>query len=425
MTPEKIIIIGAGMAGLSACHKLMEYGFSVTILEARDRIGGRIVTNHALGMPIGGGASWIHGIDGNPVAALANLCNVRMTTMDQEQFCYYDHQGNFISVQEKENFNQRFDGWLEQARQLAYQSEKDISLAQALTAIIPFAQLSAREKALFETKLMYFEGYIGEDYELLSARHWDAEQPWPGKNCFLIDSYEPIINYLKQDCDIQLNQVVKEINVSSDQVEIKTQDSSFHADAVLVTVPLGVLKNNDIQFNPPLPDDKQQAIHRTAMGVLNVTAIKFPHGFWPKKSQAFFYTQFDYLSVPFFFNLHSFAEQPILMGYSGGQRARELEKFSDDELMEKILRNFRMVYGDHLAEPDAFMNTRWASDPFSRGSYSYLPVGASSEDMDALAKPVGDRLFFAGEATHAKHPATTHGALLSGIREAEKIRNFL
>jgi monoamine oxidase len=156
--------------------------------------------------------------------------------------------------------------------------------------------------------------------------------------------------------------------------------------------------------------------------LLNITIIKFPTVFWQKESQLMFFTQFDDSSISTFFNLYRLTQQPILLGYSGGKTARQLENFSDTELIEKTMQNFKKVYGAQLPEPESYFNTRWSSDPFSYGSYSFVPTGASGDDYETMAKPIADRLFFAGEATCSKHPATTHGAYLSGIREAERIK---
>src|SRR5207253_7362468 len=133
----------------------------------------------------------------------------------------------------------------------------------------------------------------------------------------------------QKHCSIKLNTVVKEINIQKNNVEIKTDNNTFDADAVLVTVPLGVLKKNLIQFNPPLPAEKQKAINRLDMGVFNITAIKFEKAFWPKEPHILFFTQFDKPSIRVFFNLYHFSENPIIVGFSGVENAKQLEKLSE------------------------------------------------------------------------------------------------
>lgn len=123
-----------------------------------------------------------------------------------------------------------------------------------------------------------------------------------------------------------------------------------------------------------------------------------------------------------FFNLHHFTKEPILVGYSGGESARQLETHSDKTVIDNVMDNFKKIFGNDLPTPEDYVNTRWSLNPFSYGSYSYLKTGASGIDYDVMAQSVANRLFFAGETTSSKYPATTHGAYLSGIREAEKIK---
>jgi len=423
-TRKKIIIIGAGIAGLAAYARLIEYGFDAMILEARDRCGGRILTDDTLGIPLSGGAAWIHGIDNNPITMLAKRFHANMAPVNLNKFATFDRHGQIISQNIIQQFNEKFEQLLKQAKKLAYDSKHDISLATALSTFIENEKLSPTEQDLFKRKLMFFEGYIGANYEFLSARHWDQEEIWPGDNCFLTSSYQPIIDGLLQNCLVKLNTIVTNINTRENDIEIVSENTVFYADAVIITVPLGILKKNFIKFNPPLPIAKEKAIEHLDMGLFNITAIKFPTAFWQKEFQLMFFTQFDDSSIPTFLNLYHFIQQPILLGYSGGKTARQLENFSDEEIIEKTMQNFKKIYGTELPEPESYFTTRWSSDPFSYGSYSYVPAGASGDDYEAIAKPIANRLFFAGEATCSKHPATTHGAYLSGIREAERIKKI-
>jgi monoamine oxidase len=421
---KKIIIIGAGIAGLAACARLIEYGFDAIILEARNRVGGRIWTDNTLGIPLGCGASFIHGTEGNPITQLAKDSHTKMVAVDPHKFITFDRNGIPIPYKDVQKFHEKFQILLKQAKELAFSSKYDISLFAALSSFVKYENFSPLEWDLFEIRLLFFEGYIGANYESISARHWDQEETWPGENCFLTSSYQPILEYLMKNCPIQLNTIVRKINTRASDVEVVTGKAIFYADAVIITAPLGVLKKNDIVFDPPLPNYKQTAIQRLEMGLFNITAIKFPTSFWPNENHALFFSQFDALSIPVFFNLHHFIQQPTLLGFSGGERARQLENFTDAELIGKTMRNFKKVFGTQLPEPESYLNTRWSRDPFSYGSYSYIPTGASGSDYDAIAEPVSDRLFFAGEATSSNYLATTHGAYLSGIREAERIKSL-
>src|SRR3990167_10189638 len=128
---KKIIIIGAGIAGLSACNQLVDYGFDTVILEARNRIGGRIWIDNSIGSPIGLGASWIHGIDGNPIAELARKHNLKMNAVDSNKFSTLDRRGNLIQNENIQNFEKMFADLLDNSKQIAFKSNSDIPLAAA------------------------------------------------------------------------------------------------------------------------------------------------------------------------------------------------------------------------------------------------------------------------------------------------------
>lgn len=420
---KKIIIIGAGIAGLAAAKRLSEYGFDCLILEAKNQAGGRMITSHELGTPISRGASWIHGIDGNPIAELAKQFHVSMQPFESSQMTMYDHQGSVISSTEINEFDSMFDELLKQAKITTSQKGKDISLSDSLSSLIASAHFSPIKQDLFKAKLNYFQGYLGADYHLLSALHWDQEEIWPGEHCFLIDTYHPIIDGLTRHTVLQFNSIVKEINLQDNGVQIITEQNNYTADAVVITTPLGVLKMNSVVFNPPLPEDKKQAIQRIGMGLLNIVALKFPSIFWPKSNSSMFFANVDDLSISFFLNLYSFVQQPILIGYCGGDKARYLENLPDEVFIKKIIDNFKKTFGEKVPDPESYFITRWGRDPYSYGAYSYPAIGSSVKDFDKLAEPVHNRLFFAGEATSGKHFATTHGAYLSGIREAKNIKN--
>ncbi len=421
----KIIIIGAGIAGLAACSRLREYGFDPLILEARNRVGGRIDTAFELGVPVSRGAAWIHGDKDNPMTKLAKHFHVHMKSADTGQFVMFDKTGVAIPTETVQKFNHTFDKMLQQAKVTARKSEQNLSLADALSKEIASAKFSSAENDLFIGKLNYFQGYIGADYHLLSALNWDQEEVWPGNNCFLVDTYQPIINGLANNCRLQLNAVVTEIKTYDTHVEVVTERDTYTADSVVMTLPLGVLKKKPVSFDPPLPKDKQQAIQRIGMGLLNVIVMKFPSIFWPKEELGMFFSQFDPSTASFFLNLYFIMKQPILIGYYGGNKAHHLESIADDIHIKRIMENFRKQFGDNIPDPDVHFITRWGSDPYSYGSYSFVATGSGMCDFEALAKPISKRLFFAGEATNGKYLATTHGAYLSGLREAERIKKIL
>lgn len=414
---NSILIIGAGLAGLAAANHLAQHGISSKILEARQRPGGRIWVDRTLGVPLGKGAAWIHGIEGNPLAEL--FSENEFFPFHRQSFYSYNQSGQRISDERIGSFHDRIEDYFMRAKQYAFEQPNDIALSSAFSHFFNRIDLSADEQALFLRKMKYFENYIGDNYEYLSARHWDEEVLLPGAHGVLVDAYESIIQNLSKNCDIQFDTIAQSIHWNDDAVDVTTNQGTYRASAVIVTVPLGVLKQNTITFYPDLPHDKKNAIAQLGMGLFNIVAMRFPHAFWDNTCHAFFLPEKNTCSM--YFNASFFTGCPILLGYVGGDTARQLEQKEDAAIISDIVTHFKQYFGESVVTPESFFVTRWLSDPWSAGSYSYHGIGSSGDDRDALAKDIAHRIYFAGEATHREYYATTHGAYLSGIREAQKI----
>ncbi len=416
----KILIIGAGIAGLAACNFLSKHGFDVTILEARERIGGRVFTDFSLGIPFDLGASWIHGTEGNPLVELAKLCHARYVFTDFDRGLFFDRHHQVIPMAELNLFHKQFEDILELTREFTRAAPQDMSLLTALTQVINLNQYSSTWQDLWNRCLKELSLYMGADLAKLSARKWDEEEIIPGGNHLMLDGYMPIAHELAKQCSIQFNHIVKKIISHNDYIEVVTQREKFQCDKVIITVPFSILKNNLIQFEPALPDIKLKALEHLHMGLLNKVALKFSHAFWPTDYASIAFSSKSTISITDFVNFFFAFQQPILVGFSAGTPALAIEKLSDSEIVELVMQNLRDNFGNKIPQPEKYIITRWAQDPFAQGSYSYISVGGSGEAYTALAEPIDNRLFFAGEATHKQFPATVHGALLSGLREAKR-----
>lgn len=415
---KRIIIIGAGLAGLAAAKELQKSNYEVTILEARNRIGGRTWTDYESGFPFDHGAFVMHGIEHNPMRELADSLNLPYVfiSFDKIQFFNPKPMATRFSASDE-----AFIKILEEAKQVALKEPQDCSLQAAVDKLLK--NNAAIDKQWLTWRLALSVLFFGIEPQRITARYWDLEEQLEGGNHVMLQGYKPIIDYLAKNLPVKLNTEVKKIDWSQKEIKIKTTAGDYTADQILITLPLAVLQKNQDLFVPILPATKLLALQDLHMGLLNKIYLKFPKSFWPSD-----YTHFAALqnsTLPVFLNLQPFFKDNILIAFVGGEKAKTLELLNDQEITEIIMHELQNMFGNNIPEPEVVRITRWSQDPFAHGSYCYMSVGADPAAYKQLAEPVDNKLFFAGEATHERFPATTHGAFLSGIREAARIKQFI
>ena len=410
---QRVVVVGAGVSGLAAARRLADAGVEVTVVEARTRIGGRTWTDTSLGLPIDLGGAWIHGSEGNPLTDLAEQAGARTVETNFEDTIVLDN-GSVVDGAAVDAIGREWTRIMNDVASMTEDASPDASLADALVDT----------GADLNNPLMQWlvAGAIGSEYaadpDELSLRWFGNEGEFEGPDLILPGGYRQIVDHLARDLTITLDAEVTRIAHNDSGVTVETAKEIFEADRVIVTVPLGVLKANTIVFDPPLPEAKRLAIQRLGFGLLDKVVLKFDEPFWTE--------QFDMRSdmlgiagrdqpVSDLVNSLRFTDVPLLIGLRGGANALAREADSDDVTVSQVVAALR------APEPSGVLVTRWAADPFARGSYSFLAVGSSPDDQEALAEPVADRLSFAGEATHSEYFATVHGAYLSGMREADRI----
>jgi monoamine oxidase len=422
-----VLVIGAGMAGLAAARMLKAQGYKVTVLEGRDRIGGRVWTDHSWGdAALDLGASWIHGIDGNPLSALVKEYGIKTAQTNYDNIVVYDKSGKQLDDEKTSQIEAAYGealealGKIKESRQ--ENGQPDISLQQALDEYVAQANISGETLINLNFSInATIEQEYASDINDLSLFSYDREGNFPGEDVLFPGGYDQIIKHVAEGLDIQLSQVVNSIAYSEDGVVVTTDKGTFESTYAVVTLPLGVLKAGKVKFNPALPENKTAAISKLGMNVLNKVYLRFPEVFWPEDIDllSFIAAQKGYWSE--WLNIYKVTKLPILLGFNAGTYGTAIEKLADDQIVAEAMKALRTMFGGAVPDPEKWLITRHGSDPFSGGSYAHTPPGTGPEDYETLAEAVESRVFFAGEATIPEHSGTVHGAFISGERAAKEI----
>ncbi len=417
-----VAVIGAGIAGLAAAGVVARAGLRTVVLEARDRAGGRIWTSTAWpDLPIDLGASWIHGTDGNPVYGEANRLGLATSVFDVGSFegggsaIYYSRNGTELDGDDVEKNGAKVVDYLE--RIAGKSGAGRGSLSAALDGLPPDLRELARTPAV-AASLNTYAGDFGATPENLALSAVDEDDSFPGSQRVFPAGYGQLTQRLADSLPVRLKTAVTAISLRDrDRVVIDTADGQWRAGRVIVTVPLGVLKSGAIRFDPPLPAGHRRAIDAIGFGRFEKLVLRFDTAFWDDVDQI------QVIGEPGeaftgWYNLNRIAGKPALMALNGGSAAPAGMPL--DRQTAAATDVLAAVYPGRFRPPVAAQASDWWTDEFSRGSYSFTAVGSSDDDREALAEPIDDRLWLAGEASHEQFHSTVHGAWLSGEAAAKQ-----
>jgi monoamine oxidase len=408
-----VIVVGAGVAGLTAARDLVAAGWSVIVLEASPVIGGRLRTDRSLGVAFDLGASWIHGVDGNPITELAEQAGAPTVVLDFDDVAVFDEGGTERTLDEFAAAQAAYEALLET---VVEEGSPERSFAEVLAEVEP-AWFDDRMRAFFTSAYLTFDT---GDLDQLSSGLLDEGEVFGGDEAVMTDGYDRIAALLATGLDVRTDTAVTTIDDTGDEVVVTATGRRHMAEAVVVAVPLGVLKAQRIDFEPPLPDAHVAAIDGIGFNAVDKFLFTWDETFWDDVD-FLVYTPTRRDIFNWFANVNSLVPgSNALMTFAFADEARASETASDEELIDLALAHLRDMYGADVPPPTAMLRSRWATDPFTLGAYSFTATTTEMDHFDQIATRAG-RVHFAGEHTHREYFSTVHGAYLSGRRAAAEI----
>ena len=413
---KTVLIIGAGISGLAAAKKLKAKGFTVIVLEAQEKIGGRLRTDRSIGIAFDEGASWIHGPNGNPITKFASQAGANTYLTNDDNLAVFDNNGTAYSDTFLDSQYTQFKIALKAVRRLGTKKQ---SFQTIFNSLYPSQANTRLWKYMLSA---YLEFDTGGDISKLSSKYFYDDEVFSGKDVIVTNGFDKVANLLGQDLDIRLNSRVTEINYNETKSFVKVNRNSIETDYVIVSVPLGVLKSNSIAFQPSLPASKLSAIQNIQMGNVNKFLFIWNTPFWDKNIQYIGYTPETKGKFNYFMNMLKFSPTTNgLMTFAFGDYATVTETMSDTQIINEVMAQLKTIYGNSIPNPTIMLRTKWGQNINTFGAYSFATNGTTSADFDTMASEINNKLFFAGEHTERNYRGTVHGAYLSGIREADKI----
>lgn len=418
-----VLVVGAGMAGLTAGRVLHDAGVEVVVLEARSRLGGRTVTAEIGGADIDLGAAWYHGTTDNPAATFAAAHGLEWVPDRIPYRTLYDEASDSrLGDSGWAALDAHHERFIDALPALQDELGAPASLADGIDAWVSNHGLAGLDERLARFATEQWIGdleYASPITEQSFAAVW-AEPSLGGGDQFPVGGYARLVDELADGLDVVLEHPVTRVEVADDGVTLTAGGESFEGTHVIITVPVGVLRSGAITFAPPLSSTRRDALQRLGMGNLEKVVLVWDEAWWTG-STAFVSAGGDG-RFPEFLDMREVAGANVLVGLYGGSFARTVQaEWSDEDLVAGAVAALQTAQGSAIPAPSASTVTRWTTDPYAGGSYSFLPVGASRDDLVTLSEPEGTRLLFAGEATEPDYYGNVHAAVMTGLREAARL----
>ncbi len=427
---ERVVVVGAGIAGLTVANALAHAGVACVVVEARDRVGGRLHTIDLAGCPVDMGGSWIHHPIGNPMRAFADQVGVGCRDGDPlpEMAAFDFGESRRLSPGEVgAELSTLYEAFPAAIDRLRRELGPDASAAEGIDAFVEGADLSPTVARRARQGLRaLIEGESADLSEHQSLRWMWNEFEYEGSFFGDLPSggYRSLVQAVADGTDVRLNFDVAQVAVETDGVNVRSaagppEDGSH----VVVTVPLGVLKDRRPQFSPALPPDRLGAIDRLGFGRFEKVVLTFDQAFWRTAGlpHLMLFPRDPDESTMWVIGHDAFGAGPTLVFFIFHGVAGRVLDTTPGDAADWVYGLLTEAIGATCPEPNAVAVTSWATDPYSLGAYSHIPPGAAPADADLLGEPLHGRLLFAGEHTQSARLVYTDGAMTSGIREAKRL----
>src|SRR6266478_7647331 len=398
-----VAVIGAGAAGIGAARWLVDKGsISVLVLEARDRVGGRVHTIAPTGFPLDRGAEWLHSADRNPLSSIAREPALAIhrrppewTTRLRRSGATVEAEADWLATREAQT----------RARRRAAAEPIDRPLASVLPP-------GGRWNELLDATSCWGNG---AELDRVSVKDYVRYED-SGVNWRLREGYGRLFEMLAEAQPVTLETAVSRIDHREQMIRLETARGTLTAARVIVTVPTSIIAGEGLRFDPPLPD-KVVAAAGLPLGVDDKLFISL-NGALPGLEHDAYLVGSTTSRETMGYQVRPF-DRPAIYCFFGGRFAAALEREGEEAMFSFAAGELARLFGSAVRKQIApLAASSWLRDPWSRGSYSYALPGHAG-DRALLAAPVDNRLFFAGEACSPNFFSTAHGAWLSGITAAE------
>lgn len=331
MNRTKVIVVGAGIAGLTAAKQLQSMGADVVVLEAGKYIGGRIRTDRSMGAPFEYGAGWIHGPSAsNPIKKLASRVKARTFETDDDNLEVFDTQGQPLMGDDYDRLDSMYSRLVRKLETRVGRRDPR-SLYKAIKKLEPEVLNDPMGRWMVSA---FFEFDIGADIKNISAANAFSDKAFGGKDVIFTKGYDAILAPLVAGLVIRLNSRVKQIFYGQNGVIV----DGMKADYVVCAVPLGVLKTGAITFKPTLPKDIQNAVKNIGFGTVTKIVLKFDLPFWDVGIQYFGIMTQPIGRWNYWLNYRTYSTQNILMGLSFGEYAPVADRMSKNAMTKDAMK---------------------------------------------------------------------------------------